>query len=226
MGPRRRSTCASPTPRSTGRPRDGRRDAPPGPTASPTADRRSGRSVVTLMPMRRRHLRGVLRIEGQADAPRRGRSGCSWASWPCRAEPASTSWPGRRDRSSASPACCSSATTATSPPSRSTPTSARRQHRHPPACWRCAARPSSGAPSALTLEVRASNEPAQAMYRRFGFAPAGIRASYYAETGEDALVMWAHDVDAPDYAEPPRPHRGRRCRSHRRRGARPAPTCA
>ncbi len=31
----------------------------------------------------------------------------------------------------------------------------------------------------LTLEVRAGNEPAQAMYRRFGFAPAGIRRNYY-----------------------------------------------
>jgi ribosomal-protein-alanine N-acetyltransferase len=52
----------------------------------------------------------------------------------------------------------------------------------------------------LTLEVRMSNEPAQAMYRRFGFAPAGVRKGYYPETGEDALVMWAHDVDRPEYA--------------------------
>lgn len=54
--------------------------------------------------------------------------------------------------------------------------------------------------SALTLEVRASNEPAQAMYRRLGYAPAGIRKNYYADIGEDALVMWAHDVDGDDYA--------------------------
>jgi [ribosomal protein S18]-alanine N-acetyltransferase len=52
---------------------------------------------------------------------------------------------------------------------------------------------------ALTLEVRAGNEPAQALYRRFGFAPAGIRKGYYAELGEDALIMWAHDVDADAY---------------------------
>ena len=51
----------------------------------------------------------------------------------------------------------------------------------------------------LTLEVRMSNEPAQAMYRRFGFAPAGVRKGYYPETGEDALVMWVHDVHLPDY---------------------------
>ena len=46
----------------------------------------------------------------------------------------------------------------------------------------------------LTLEVRAGNEPAIALYRRFGLAPAGIRKNYYADLGEDALVMWAHDV--------------------------------
>ena len=53
----------------------------------------------------------------------------------------------------------------------------------------------------LTLEVRMSNEPAQAMYRRFGFHPAGIRKNYYIETNEDALVMWADDIDSKEYAE-------------------------
>jgi ribosomal-protein-alanine N-acetyltransferase len=51
----------------------------------------------------------------------------------------------------------------------------------------------------LTLEVRVGNEPAQALYREFGFAPAGIRKGYYVETQEDALIMWANDVDAPDH---------------------------
>ena len=45
---------------------------------------------------------------------------------------------------------------------------------------------------ALTLEVRVSNEVAQALYRSFGFAPAGARKAYYADNGEDALVMWRH----------------------------------
>jgi ribosomal-protein-alanine N-acetyltransferase len=53
----------------------------------------------------------------------------------------------------------------------------------------------------LTLEVRASNEPAQSLYRAFGFAPAGIRKGYYAETKEDAIVMWANDVATPGYAD-------------------------
>ena len=52
----------------------------------------------------------------------------------------------------------------------------------------------------LTLEVRVSNEPAQRMYRTFGFRPAGIRKGYYVETNEDALVMWADDIDDPEYA--------------------------
>ncbi len=53
---------------------------------------------------------------------------------------------------------------------------------------------------ALTLEVRAHNPEAQALYRSFGFGPAGVRRNYYAETGEDALVMWVHDVGGDDYA--------------------------
>jgi [ribosomal protein S18]-alanine N-acetyltransferase len=53
---------------------------------------------------------------------------------------------------------------------------------------------------AITLEVRVSNHAAQAMYRRFGFQPAGIRARYYENT-EDAIVMWAHDVDQPPYLD-------------------------
>jgi [ribosomal protein S18]-alanine N-acetyltransferase len=51
----------------------------------------------------------------------------------------------------------------------------------------------------LTLEVRVGNAPAQELYRKFGFVPAGIRKNYYIETNEDALVMWAHDIDTPDY---------------------------
>jgi ribosomal-protein-alanine N-acetyltransferase len=53
----------------------------------------------------------------------------------------------------------------------------------------------------LTLEVRMSNQGAQAMYRRFGFEPAGVRKNYYAESREDALIMWAYGLDTPEYAE-------------------------
>lgn len=48
----------------------------------------------------------------------------------------------------------------------------------------------------LTLEVRVSNDPAQSLYRRFGFEPVGVRPGYYRD--EDALVMWAVDVDGAD----------------------------
>ena len=44
----------------------------------------------------------------------------------------------------------------------------------------------------LTLEVRVSNVRAQALYRRFGMAPVGVRRGYY--RSEDALIMWAHDI--------------------------------
>jgi len=54
--------------------------------------------------------------------------------------------------------------------------------------------------TALTLEVRLSNHGAQEMYKRFGFRPVGVRKGYYADTGEDALVMWAYDVREPAYA--------------------------
>jgi [ribosomal protein S18]-alanine N-acetyltransferase len=53
----------------------------------------------------------------------------------------------------------------------------------------------------VSLEVAAGNERAQALYRRFGFAPVGVRKNYYQRSGEDAYVMWAHDVDAPAYAQ-------------------------
>jgi ribosomal-protein-alanine N-acetyltransferase len=51
----------------------------------------------------------------------------------------------------------------------------------------------------FTLEVRMTNEGAQALYRQFGFAPAGVRKGYYVETNEDAMVMWVHDVNRPEY---------------------------
>jgi ribosomal-protein-alanine N-acetyltransferase len=51
----------------------------------------------------------------------------------------------------------------------------------------------------MTLEVRLSNHAAQDLYRRFGFGPVGVRKNYYQETNEDALVMWVHEIDSSDY---------------------------
>lgn len=54
---------------------------------------------------------------------------------------------------------------------------------------------------AATLEVRVANRGAQRLYSSFGFAPVGVRPGYYAETGEDALIMWAYDLRGPEMAE-------------------------
>lgn len=43
--------------------------------------------------------------------------------------------------------------------------------------------------SFLTLEVRASNAPAVALYERWGFAEAGRRRNYYEHPREDAVIM-------------------------------------
>jgi [ribosomal protein S18]-alanine N-acetyltransferase len=40
-----------------------------------------------------------------------------------------------------------------------------------------------------TLEVRARNQPAQALYEALGFRKIAIRKGYYADNGEDAIVM-------------------------------------
>ena len=49
----------------------------------------------------------------------------------------------------------------------------------------------------MTLEVRLSNQAAQALYRQFGFEIVGRRHRYYTDDGEDALVM-----TTPELADP------------------------
>jgi ribosomal-protein-alanine N-acetyltransferase len=53
----------------------------------------------------------------------------------------------------------------------------------------------------LTLEVRVGNQPALALYHRFGMAPVGVRRNYYPVTGDDALIMWARDIDSESYGQ-------------------------
>lgn len=43
--------------------------------------------------------------------------------------------------------------------------------------------------SSLTLEVRASNEPAIRLYEKLGFAQVGRRPGYYRNPREDALIL-------------------------------------
>ena len=48
--------------------------------------------------------------------------------------------------------------------------------------------------NSLTLEVRASNEPAKALYEQLGFLQVGRRPNYYRNPKEDALILrkeWA-----------------------------------
>ena len=48
-----------------------------------------------------------------------------------------------------------------------------------------------------TLEVRAGNQAAQALYRRYKFEVVGRRPHYYHDNHEDALIMTA-DLSQPD----------------------------
>lgn len=44
--------------------------------------------------------------------------------------------------------------------------------------------------NSLTLEVRATNEIAQNLYKKYGFKEEGIRKNYYSDNKEDAIIMW------------------------------------
>lgn len=50
----------------------------------------------------------------------------------------------------------------------------------------------------LTLEVRATNAAAQRLYNRFGMVAVGVRKHYYRD--DDAVIMWATDIDQDDYS--------------------------
>ncbi len=47
--------------------------------------------------------------------------------------------------------------------------------------------------TSLTLEVRASNIAAQALYKKFGFTSCGLRPGYYPD-GEAAMIMWLEEL--------------------------------
>ena len=48
----------------------------------------------------------------------------------------------------------------------------------------------------VTLEVREANWVARRLYERFGFRPVAFLKSYYADTGENGVVIWLKPVPA------------------------------
>ncbi len=46
----------------------------------------------------------------------------------------------------------------------------------------------------MTLEVRKSNWGARRLYEKLGFVALGCRRNYYAETREDAIIMWKYNL--------------------------------
>lgn len=51
-----------------------------------------------------------------------------------------------------------------------------------------------------TLEVRASNQAALSLYQKFGFTEVGRRRRYYADTGEDGLILWCRGLQRPEFS--------------------------
>lgn len=52
----------------------------------------------------------------------------------------------------------------------------------------------------MTLEVRESNTAAQQLYRKYGFTTVTMRAGYYSDDNESALIMWAGNLKSELYA--------------------------
>ena len=48
-----------------------------------------------------------------------------------------------------------------------------------------------------TLEVRRSNHAARRLYEGLGFRVRGVRADYYTEPAEDALILWREPLTGP-----------------------------
>ena len=51
----------------------------------------------------------------------------------------------------------------------------------------------------VTLEVRRSNDAAIQLYEQFGFVAEGLRPKYYQELNEDAVIMWARGITSEPY---------------------------
>jgi len=53
----------------------------------------------------------------------------------------------------------------------------------------------------VTLEVRASNQAAQALYEKYGFKRVSVRHRYYSDNHEDAVIMTTDSIHSASYRE-------------------------
>ena len=53
----------------------------------------------------------------------------------------------------------------------------------------------------VTLEYRFSNRPARALYDKYGFRQVGVRARYYSDNQEDAVLMTTPPLRSPEFRE-------------------------
>lgn len=51
----------------------------------------------------------------------------------------------------------------------------------------------------VTLEVRASNTAAQALYSKYGFSKVGVRRGYYTDNHEDGILMSIEDINSASF---------------------------
>ncbi|MFQ6122294.1 MAG: ribosomal protein S18-alanine N-acetyltransferase [Dehalococcoidales bacterium] len=51
----------------------------------------------------------------------------------------------------------------------------------------------------ITLEVRASNTPAQNLYHKYGFTQVGVRRGYYTDNREDGLLMSVEGITSAPF---------------------------
>jgi len=51
----------------------------------------------------------------------------------------------------------------------------------------------------MTLEVRASNTPAQSLYCKYGFTQVGVRRGYYSDNREDGLIMSTESITSAPF---------------------------
>ena len=169
------TTDATPTPASTGR--SAPRSATQPPRAAVTvpratgADRGPDRPAVVVVPLRRPDLRRRTRHRGRRVRTSRGRSGCSRTSWP-NGRPGPTgergsaiAWSGYAGQMSVDDEAHVNNIGVD-------PAWQGQAPRHRPHVRPGPDGPGPG-PGHLTLEVLVGNEPAIALYRRFGMAPVG-----------------------------------------------------